>query len=376
MNKRIIAINLPQFHPFKENDEWWGKGFTEWTNVTKAKPRFRGHYQPHLPTETGFYDLRLPEARQMQADMAREAGVYGFCYYHYWFNGHRLMERPIDDILSSKEPNFPFMFCWANENWARNWDGSNTSVLMKQNYSDEDDTNHIRWLCKNVFSDSRYIRVNKKPVFLIYKPMLFPDMKKTIDNWRAVAKKEYGLDIYIIGVEHNHKDGSRYKDMGFDSSMDFQPVSFNEYRDTNLYFLFYRLLAYISKKLRIPFKIPLIISYKQYVKYKISEPLPSYKMYPCVSPGWDNSPRRVGRTFTVFIGSTPILFKKWMQSTIKKYKSFSDQENFVFINAWNEWAEGNHIEPDIKWGRAYIEALKSVVKDNEQNRRFYNNSKL
>lgn len=180
MNKRLIAINLPQFHPFKENDEWWGIGFTEWTNVTKAKPRFRGHYQPHLPTETGFYDLRLPEARQMQADMAREAGIYGFCYYHYWFNGHRLMERPVNEILSSGEPDFPFMLCWANENWARNWDGGFSNVLIEQNYNTVDDANHMEYLCTHVFNDPRYIKVNGKPFlsyinhffFLIYKRQL------------------------------------------------------------------------------------------------------------------------------------------------------------------------------------------------------------
>lgn len=143
MNKRLIAIHLPQFYPFQENDEWWGKGFTEWTNVTKARPRFPGHYQPHLPSDTGFYDLRLPEAREMQAAMAKEYGIYGFCYYHYWFNGKRLMERPVDEIISSGKPDFPFMICWANENWARNWDGGFKHLLMEQQYTDEDDAAHM-----------------------------------------------------------------------------------------------------------------------------------------------------------------------------------------------------------------------------------------
>lgn len=170
--KRVIAINLPQFHPFSENDEWWGKGFTEWTNVTKAKPRFWGHYQPHLPSDTGFYDLRLPEAREMQANMAREYGVDAFCYYHYWFNGKQLMERPIKEILETGKPDFPFMLCWANENWSRNWDGKFRSILIEQHYSEDDDINHMHYLCSKVFSDKRYLRIQGKPVFSIYRSNL------------------------------------------------------------------------------------------------------------------------------------------------------------------------------------------------------------
>ena len=187
--KRLIAINLPQYHPFKENDEWWGKGFTEWTNVTKAKPRFRGHYQPHLPADMGFYDLRLPEVRQMQADLAKEYGIYGFCYYHYWFNGHRLMERPVSEILSSGEPDFPFMLCWANENWARNWDGGFKDILIEQNYSDDDDRNHMIYLCKEVFPDKRYIKVDGKPFFIIYKPKI---------SISGIPCPLYTINIYIF----------------------------------------------------------------------------------------------------------------------------------------------------------------------------------
>ena len=145
---RVIAIYLPQYHPFKENDEWWGKGFTEWTNVTKSRPRFPGHYQPHLPSDLGFYDLRVPEVREQQAQMAKEFGLYGFCYYHYWFNGKLLMERPLQEILESGKPNFPFMICWANENWTRAWDGGEKQILIKQEYTEEDARNHIKWLIR------------------------------------------------------------------------------------------------------------------------------------------------------------------------------------------------------------------------------------
>ena len=211
-DKRVIAIHLPQFHPFKENNEWWGKGFTEWTNVTKARPRFRGHYQPHLPSDTGFYDLRLPEARQMQADMAKAYGIYGFCYYHYWFNGKQLMERPVNEIIKTGEPDFPFMLCWANENWARNWDGGFKDILIEQNYSDKDDRAHMEYLCSNVFIDNRYIRIDGKPFFAIYKPELFPNMKRTLEIWRDVAW-EYNMELYLAFMENPRIDAKSYCDM-------------------------------------------------------------------------------------------------------------------------------------------------------------------
>lgn len=227
--KRVIAINLPQFHPFSENDEWWGKGFTEWTNVTKAKPRFWGHYQPHLPSDTGFYDLRLPEAREMQANMAREYGVDAFCYYHYWFNGKQLMERPIKEILETGKPDFPFMLCWANENWSRNWDGKFRSILIEQHYSEDDDINHMHYLCSKVFSDKRYLRIQGKPVFSIYRSKYFPDIKHTIDVWRKLAREEYKMELYLIRVENEPDFGPEYLQAGFDAAMDFQPLLMGEF---------------------------------------------------------------------------------------------------------------------------------------------------
>lgn len=360
MKKRVIAIHLPQFHPFKENDEWWGKGFTEWTNVTKAKPRFRGHYQPHLPSDTGFYDLRLPEARQMQADMAKEYGIHGFCYYHYWFNGHRLMERPVEEILASGEPNFPFMLCWANENWARNWAGGFNDVLMKQDYCEEDDIAHMKYLCSHVFCDPRYIRVNNKPVFAIYRPNLFPNIQKTINIWRGVAK-EYGMELYLVFTAQTKISSQDYLDKGFDAAFDFQPLcmgSFTKFKNP-IHHIFMRLSGgKINPSLKY--------NYKDYVKYRMKSPLPEGKVYPCVSPGFDNSPRRVGKTFMAFKGSTPQIFGRWLADTLNRFIPFSKDENFVFINAWNEWAEGNHLEPDQKWGRGYLEETKRAIEDNNK----------
>jgi hypothetical protein len=185
---RLIAFYLPQFHPIPENDDWWGKGFTEWRNVVQAKPLFPGHYQPHLPADLGFYDLRVPETRQAQADLAREYGIHGFCYYHYWFKGRRLLERPFNEVLTSGQPDFPFCLCWANESWTRAWDGQSGVILMKQEYSEEDDYQHIRWL-SNVFRDKRYIRYEGKPLFLVYRVRDLPNPLQTTEIWRNEARR-------------------------------------------------------------------------------------------------------------------------------------------------------------------------------------------
>lgn len=354
VERRVIAINLPQFHPFKENNEWWGMGFTEWTNVTKAKPRYEGHYQPHLPADMGFYDLRLPEARQLQADLAKENGIYGFCYYHYWFNGKQLMERPVNEIIASGEPDFPFMLCWANENWARNWDGGFKDVLIKQEYSHEDDVNHMRWLCEHVFSDKRYIRVDGKPVFMVYRSSLFPDFEATVRTWRQVAREEYGLGLYLLKSMYPGDPDSTSLATGVDAVMDFQPIGV-------------MMSGLPSEKVRMidshepKEQWPTVYNYSRYVDYCCATELPD-RCYPCVSPGFDNSPRRIGRTFLSFTECTPENFGRWLFDSLCRKTCFgSKDENFVFINAWNEWAEGNHLEPDQKWGRDYLEETRQVI---------------
>lgn len=366
MKNRVIAINLPQFYPFKENDEWWGKGFTEWTNVTKAKPRYRGHYQPQLPTDTGFYDLRLPEARQMQADMAKEYGIYGFCYYHYWFNGDLLMSRPLDEILSSGKPDFPFMYCWANENWSRVWDGSNEKVLMQQNYSEDDDIKHIKYLCENVFVDKRYIRIEGKPFFVIYKPHLFPNIERSIQIWREIAG-EYKIDLYLAfnrQLGYSDSDCEAFLSKGFDVSINFQPIC----DENNDFLKSQKYLYYVKRVLAALFnhrRYTKIYDYKAWVDYRISRTKPQYKEYPCVSPGFDNSPRRVGKNFFAFKNANPEDYRRWLKYYMDTFEPFSEEENFIFVNAWNEWAEGNHLEPDIKWSRKFLEATKRVIDENE-----------
>jgi lipopolysaccharide biosynthesis protein len=368
-NLKKIAIFLPQFHPIPENDEWWGKGFTEWTNVTKGKPRFQGHYQPHLPADLGFYDLRLEESRLAQEALAKEFDIYGFCYYHYWFNGKRLLHEPLDRKLNNPKEDLPFMMCWANENWTRAWDGSENNILLKQNYTEEDDREHIKFLIP-LFKDERYIKVNGKPFFIFYKPSLFPNMKRTVEIFREEAQKA-GLELYLCWFERNigwEMDDA--KDTGFDAAAEFQPLS-KSYTDFFMYKsgmnkkntlknLKRKIISVRNKLLELINKnvTTRIIDYEEFVNFDLNSKNSQAKIFPGVSPMWDNSSRRVNQKATVFKNSTPELFKKWYQGKCNQFEPFSEEENFIFINAWNEWAEGNHLEPCQKWGKGYLEALK------------------
>lgn len=361
--KRIIAFHLPQYHPFQENDSWWGKGFTEWNNVVKVKPLFKGHYQPHLPADLGFYDLRIPEVREQQAEMAKHYGIDGFCYYHYWFNGHQLMERPVKEILSSGKPDFPFMLCWANENWTRAWDGGEKEILIKQEYSEQDDLEHIHYLLDHVFLDKRYIRVDNKPVFCIYRSTLFPDIKRTITTWRKEAAKR-GVELYLCRVESFDISGEAYLQDGFDAAIEFQPFT---HRLEELKRRRHPLRKFTHNMNRFFFNWcrKTVIDYNRFVDYSCSFPPPDYKRYPGVTPMWDNTARRKKKMF-LLKNSTPEKYGAWLSFVLKNFVPFSKQENFVFINAWNEWAEGNHLEPDVKWGFRYLEETKKAV--NEQNK--------
>jgi lipopolysaccharide biosynthesis protein len=365
---RPIAIYLPQFHPVRENDEWWGKGFTEWTNVTKAKPLFKGHYQPHLPTDLGFCDLRVPEVREEQAKMAREYGIHGFCYYHYWFNGKRILERPFQEVFESGSPDFPFMLCWANENWTRTWDGKESNVLLEQNYSAEDYRNHVRSLIP-YFKDERYIRIDGKPVFSIYKTQKIPNIQELIDIFRAEARKE-GIELYLCRFETDSSNKKSYAE-GFDAAVEFQPhggiANYIDrfwlrkmWREKQMTFenlvisLRYRYNRLIKSK-------GLVIDYKKFIKvlseFKADE---GYKRYRGVTPGFDNTARKRSNYF-LMKNATPEVFGQWVDQTLSEFKPFSKEENLFFINAWNEWAEGNHLEPCVKWGRQYLEELKKNI---------------
>lgn len=354
---RSIAIVLPQFHPIPENDEWWGKGFTEWTNVTKAKPLFKGHYQPRLPTDLGFYDLRLKKSRKAQADLAKEYGIYGFCYYHYWFNGKRLLNTPLDDMLKEKEPSMPFMYCWANENWTRRWDGLDKEILIKQNYNFEDDESHIRWLCKNVFNDERYIRINDSPVFLIYRQDLIPDVIKTVSIWRRIAKEEFGYNDLYLCATHSFNNEIDPRKINFNAAIEFSPHLVLNHKISKRSIENLLIKLKLRKNRNINFK-----DYNLAVEKSIEKVNPHYILYRSVTPGFDNTARK-GNNGVIAVGSSPQTYYRWLVNILQNFEPPSEEENFVFINAMNEWAEGNHLEPCSKYGREYLEMTKKALEN-------------
>lgn len=354
---RAIAFYLPQFHPTVENDEWWGKGFTEWRNVTKARSLFPGHHQPHLPADLGFYDLRLPEVREAQAALAREHGIHGFCYYHYWFNGRRILERPFNEVLESGKPDFPFCLCWANENWSRAWDGSSNHLLLEQKHSIEDDRAHIKSLLP-AFADQRYIRINGKPLFLVYRTELLPDPLSTANIWREEARKAGIGEIYLARVEQfvNNIDPVS---IGFDAAVEFAPSG--NYLGPLLYRS--RLSNFLARLGVFPagYRDNDVIHYSSVAQTFMNRCDPEFKRFHCVSPMWDNSARRKAKA-RILADSTPEYYEKWLVHTIRRTNTlYKGDERIVFINAWNEWAEGCHLEPDTKWGTAYLEATARAL---------------
>lgn len=342
---RVIAFYLPQFHPVPENDVFWGEGFTEWSNIVRAKPLFPGHYQPRVPADLGFYDLRLPEVRQAQADLARDHGVHGFCYYHYWFEGRRVLERPFEEVLESGHPNFPFSLCWANHDWKWRRSDLGRARLISQGYSDEDDRAHIRWLL-NVFEDSRYIRVNGRPLFLIYRAHSMPDPKRRFATWREEAQKAGVAEPYLCKVDSmgNFKDPAEF---GCDAAVEFWPHG--------------------ARKIATPVDSGQdesgprnLYEYRELAEGVLRRPAPHFRRYPSVVPDWDNT-SRVGAEGLVLRGSTPDLYGGWLEAAIQKVSHNPSAEQLVFVNAWNEWSEATYLEPDYKHGRAYLEATKHAL---------------
>ncbi len=341
---RALAFYLPQYHPIPENDRWWGAGFTEWNNVTKARPLFPGHYQPHGPGELGYYDLRLPEVREAQAALARSHGVAGFVYYHYWFNGKRLLQRPFDEVLASGSPDLPFALCWANEEWTRNWDGRSGDVLVPQNFSASDDLAHIRWLL-TAFADQRYITIDGRPLMLIYRPQVMPDVKRTTDLWRTEAQKAGFPDLYLCWVEQWGTPAGGPQTFGFDATVGFMPPLDRH--------VFTPVDGVDGHR---------ILDYESSARAVLGRPAPPWKRFPSVMVGWDNTARRP-QGATVFAGSTPEAYRNWLQQTVSSVAGVRAEENYLFIVAWNEWAEGNHLEPDQRFGRAFLEATRTVLLD-------------
>ncbi len=353
----VVAFYLPQFHPIRENDEWWGQGFTEWRNVVKARPLFPGHYQPHLPGELGFYDLRLPEVREHQADLAHAHGISAFCYYHYWFAGRRLLDRPFAEVLSSGRPDFPFLLCWANENWTRVWDGGARDVLMPQAYSDADDVAHFGWLA-TAFEDERYVRVDGKPVFLVYRASDLPDPRRTTETWRHEAARMGLGELYLCRVEGFASERAVPPgEWGFDAGVAFVPdyQTLGRPLRRSVFWRGARTLGFTAKGYRQH-----VFDYDAVVAEMLARAAPAYPRLPCVTVGWDNSPRRREHA-VIYRDATPESYERWLRTEAERLRARADVPRLLFVNAWNEWAEGSHLEPDARWGRAYLEATARAL---------------
>jgi len=342
---RAIAFYLPQFHPIPENDLWWGKGFTEWTNVSKAVPQFLGHYQPRLPSDLGFYDLRLPEIQKQQIAMAKNYGIYGFCFHYYWFSGKRLLERPIFQFLLHKEKEFyfPFCLCWANENWTRRWDASENLVLMPQTHHSKDDLKFIKDV-EPFFKDSRYIKINGKFLLIVYRVHLFPkeDVQRMVDVWRKYCSESGLGELYLVCAQtHGFIEDPR--DWGFDAAVEFPPHNFK--------------LPIINRKKHIvnPNFSGFIYDFKKYFEDQPYLNKTSYTLFKTVFPEWDNTPRMLTRGH-IFFGAGTDTYRRWLTDVLQfTEENYSGDEKIVFINAWNEWAEGACLEPDRRNGYSYLD---------------------
>ncbi len=345
---RLITFYLPQYHPIPENDEWWGKGFTEWSNVTKAKPSFEHHYQPQLPSDLGFYDLRLADAREEQARLAREYGVYGFCYYYYWFDGKRLLDRPLKEVLESGQPDFPFCVCWANENWTRRWDGRDSEILISQNYTDESNRHFIADLLP-AFSDARYIRVDGKPMLLIYRAEQIPDLAHTLTLWRKEARESGVGELYLVAVE-SFTGMDNETEAGFDATVEFPPHG--------------RAVAPESTPSKLnPGFSGNLYDYKLTADNFMHRIVGKLKLFRSAMPSWDNTARRQDAA-DIFVNSSPEYYRHWLSHIVKETRNTRmGDERLVFVNAWNEWAEGNHLEPDKRYGHAYLQATRDALGD-------------
>lgn len=349
---RVIAFYLPQYHPIAENDEWWGRGFTEWTNAAKAKPLYRGHYQPHVPADLGFYDLRVAESREAQADLARSYGVEAFCYYHYWFNGRRLLERPFTEVLNSGRPDFPFCLCWANATWSGIWHGNPSRILMEQTYPGREDYEaHFNELLR-AFRDDRYLKVDGKPLFIIYKPRDVPAIADVANLLRELAAKAGLPGLYLVGVAH--RDNWAPIANGFDAVIEQNLPGLKGYVPWR-----YPLLKIKAKvgKHRLT-----LYDYRELVDTFVSEKSKKIEHIPCLIPSWDNTPRS-GMNGLVMEGSTPELFARSVRQALQNISAKPPEHRLVFLKSWNEWAEGNHMEPDLRDGHGYLEALKDELRN-------------
>ena len=349
---RLIPFYLPQYHPIPENDKWWGKGFTEWTTVANAKPLFRGHYQPHIPADLGFYDLRVPETRLAQAEMAREHGIEGFCYWHYWLGGgKRLLEKPFEEVLSSGEPDCPFCFGWANHTWVGVFFGAKGRTLIEQRYPGiEDHKAHFYFLLR-AFSDDRYLTVDGKPLFYVLLPRDIPDIKRVMDLWRELAYRAGLKGLHLVGGVFPTDDANEF---GLDAISDYRHRLIEQVWPKN------RHVRRILRSYRRILRHPAVFSYKRAMRYFLNPGVSHSNQYPAIVPNWDSTPR-LGCDGVVLHDSTPELFRTHVREALQKVSHKPYEHRIIFIRSWNEWAEGNHMEPDLRYGRAYLEVTKNEV---------------
>ena len=350
---KIAAYYLTQFHPNKQNADWWGKGTTEWNNVNQAVPQYIGHYQPRKPGELGYYDLRIKEVFERQIQLAQNYGIDIFCFYYYWFDGERLLEKPLNMFLENKDLDMPFFYCWANENWTKRFSGTNSDVLMGITQSVENYKKFIHSILKD-FEDSRYYKIDNRPVLSIYRPSNIPDVEQVLKYWNSQINLKFGCDGYFIAVQEKDTDTDWIK-VGFDAETEFQPKQIEKYSKD---------ITSSLRTIRKDFS-GTIYDYKEMVDNKRYNDYNQNKekVYRAVMPMWDNSARRNFRG-TIFHGSTPELYKTWLKDVIKETcenKNLDDK--VVFINAWNEWGEGTYLEPDEFYGYAYLQATSDAKRE-------------
>ncbi len=358
---RFIALYLPQYHSTPENDKWWGPGFTEWTNTAKARPLFKGHVQPHLPADLGFYNLLYSEIKEQQADLARKAGIEGFCYYHYWFgNGKQLIQRPFEQVVHSGKPNFPFCVAWANHSWyKKTWDpnakGKNI-LLMEQTYpGDEDYINHFNYLLP-AFKDPRYIKVNGKLFFLIYDGMKFQDVTHFMDLWRNLAKQNGLNDFYFVTSDADSRNKETLLSKGFDAIHNVDTMNIHHHLN-----LFKKVSLMIGRKY---LKRPTVFKYKDAMNYMIPEDCQNSGVIPVIAPNWDHTPRS-GSFGMLLSDPHPKYFKQLSKKAIDVVKDKPVEEQIIIIKSWNEWGEGNYMEPDLEYGHGYINALREAIEESK-----------
>ena len=351
---RLIAFYLPQYYPIPENDEWWGKGFTEWTNVGSAKSLFKGHYQPKVPADLGYYDLRVSQTRDLQADLARKAGIEGFMYWHYWFNGRKILDDVFEDVVASGKPDYPFSLCWANHSWyKKTWKAKDSNkLLIEQTYGGEKDAvDHFNYLLP-AFKDNRYIRVDGKLLFGIFAPFHFPDVKAFITLWNRLAE-ENGLNgFYFVALNEKPERVKEIRDVGYDAILMDYMIEFRK-RAVVYTNIFFRALRKIIRN--VPRH-----DYNRYSELMMKRFKPEDGLYPCIYPNFDHTPRS-GAGGLILHNSTPAKWARLCRWTFDICKGRKHEDNLIFIKAWNEWGEGNYLEPDLKYGHGYLDKLKEEL---------------